>query len=190
MRSFAYLRVSTEDQTCGQQLQLISNAGFTIEENRVISEVVSGGVSAMQRSKFKNLVENKLEAGDTLVIAKLDRLGRDNIDVQQVVSVLSEKGIKLHILDLPVSDLSSSHGKLMLQMFSAFAEFERNRIGERTKEALAKKKIDGVKLGRPQATKTTEKVKRLKASGLSQSKTALELGLSLVTVKRHWNKAF
>ncbi len=76
----------------------------------------------------------------------------------------------------------------MLQLFATFAEFERNRISERTKDALAKKKADGVKLGRPIAISTTVLVTAAKADGLSQSKVANKLGLSIATVKRHWNK--
>lgn len=63
--------------------------------------------------------------------------------------------MKVVCLDLPVSDLASSEGKLMLQMFSAFAEFERNRIRERTKEGLERAKAQGKKLGRPEAHGTT-----------------------------------
>lgn len=77
----------------------------------------------------------------------------------------------------------------MLQMFSAFAEFERNRIRERTKEGLERVKAQGKKLGRPTADKTTQSVQAKKAEGLSQSKTAEVLGLGIATVKRHWNKS-
>ncbi|EGQ9159411.1 recombinase family protein [Vibrio parahaemolyticus] len=133
---------------------------------------------------------HKLESGDTLVVLKLDRLGRDNIDVQQTIDALTTKGIKVICLDLPAADLSSSEGKLMLQMFSAFAEFERNRIRERTQEGLNRAKAKGKKLGRPAAKGTTENVQRCKADGLSQSATAKELGVGIAPVKRHWNKVF
>ena len=76
----------------------------------------------------------------------------------------------------------------MLQMFSAFAEFERNRIRERTKEGLERAKVHGKKLGRPVAKGTTASVQAKKSEGLSQSKTAEVLGLGIATVKRHWNK--
>ena len=143
----------------------------------------------MLRPEFANLVNIKLESGDTLVVLKLDRLGRDNIDVQKTVTMLSDKGIKLICLDLPVQDLSSSEGKLMLQLFSAFAEFERNRIRERTQEGLSRVKASGTALGRPPATSTTSSVQALKNKGLSQSETANALSVSLSTVKRHWKKA-
>ncbi|WP_348225455.1 recombinase family protein [Vibrio parahaemolyticus] len=187
-RIFAYCRVSTVEQTTENQILAIRNAGYEVEENRVISETVSGSVLAMERKEFKTLVDHKLESGDTLVVLKLDRLGRDNIDVQQTIDALTTKGIKVVCLDLPVADLSSSEGKLMLQMFSAFAEFERNRIRERTQEGLSRAKAEGKKLGRPAAKGTTENVQRCKADGLSQSATAKELGIGIATVKRHWNK--
>lgn len=85
--------------------------------------------------------------------------------------------------------LSSAEGKLLLQMFSAFAEFERNRIRERTKEGLERAKAQGKKLGRPKANATTALVQAKKAEGLSQSKAAKALGLGIATVKRHWNKS-
>lgn len=187
-RTFAYCRVSTTEQDTENQILAIRKAGYDIEPNRVISEQVSGSVQAMQRAEFKTLVEHKLEASDTLVVLKLDRLGRDNIDLQQTITMLTTKGIKVISLDLPVSDLTSSEGKLMLQLFSAFAEFERNRIRERTAEGLEKAKALGVKLGRPEAKATTMNIQAKKAEGLSQSKVARALGLSLPTVKRHWNK--
>jgi len=187
-RLFAYARVSTTDQEVDNQKLAIEKGGFNVDASRFISETVSGSTQAMQRKQFRLLVEHKLEAGDTLVVLKLDRLGRDNIDVQQTIEMLIDKGIKVICLDLPVRDLSSAEGKLMLQLFSSFAEFERSRIRERTQEGLAKAKAQGKKLGRPIASKTTKLVLEKKSDGLSQSKTAAHLGISLATVKRHWNK--
>ncbi|EKL18329.1 recombinase family protein, partial [Vibrio cholerae] len=76
-RTYGYGRVSTDEQTTSQQLTAIREAGHKVSDNRfIVDEGVSGGVCAMERPAFRNLVENKLEKGDTLVIAKLDRLGR------------------------------------------------------------------------------------------------------------------
>ena len=75
----------------------------------------------------------------------------------------------------------------MLQMFSAFAEFEKSRITERTKEGLERAKKEGKRLGRPMATDTYKRVQEAKANGLSQAKAAAALGLGIATVKRHWN---
>lgn len=187
-RIFAYCRVSTTEQTTDNQILAIRNAGYEVTDDRVITETVSGSVEAMKRKEFSTLIDHKLESGDTLVVLKLDRLGRDNIDVQNTISMLTDKSIKIICLDLPVADLGSAEGKLMLQMFSAFAEFERNRIRERTQEGLQRAKSQGKKLGRPEAKATTERVQVAKSSGLSQSATANELGLGIATVKRHWNK--
>jgi DNA invertase Pin-like site-specific DNA recombinase len=142
----------------------------------------------MERKAFRTLVEHKLESGDTLVVLKLDRLGRDNIDVQHTIGMLLAKGITPISLDLPIQDLASSEGRLMLQMFSAFAEFERNRIRERTLEGQARARAEGKRVGRPEATATTKRVQALKSQGISQSKVAAATNLSLPTVKRHWNK--
>ncbi|ELC0796427.1 TPA: recombinase family protein [Klebsiella pneumoniae] len=186
-RTFAYCRVSTSEQTTENQIVAIRQAGYDVPDNRVVSETVSGGVQAMQRKAFADMVTHKLEDGDRLVVLKLDRLGRDNIDVQQTIAMLVDKGVDVVSLDLPVRNLASAEGKLMLQMFSAFAEFEKSRIIERTKEGLARAKAEGKKLGRPAATDTFKRVQEAKAKGLSQSKAALEVGLSLPTIKRNWN---
>lgn len=186
-RTFAYCRVSTVEQTTENQVIEIAKRGYTVEPRRVVTETISGSTQASTRPEFKKLLE-RMESGDTLVVLKLDRLGRDNIDVQTTITNLTERGIKVVSLDLPVSDLTSPEGKLMLQLMGAFAEFERNRIRERTQEGLQRAKAEGKALGRPVAVDTTEAVQRAKGEGLSQSKVSDKLGISLATVKRHWNK--
>ena len=187
-REFAYCRVSTSEQTVENQILAISNSGYEIQKNRVITETISGSVPALERKEFRALIEHKLEAGDTLVVLKLDRLGRNNIDVQNTINMLIDKEIKPISLDLPIKDLGSAEGRLMLQMFSAFAEFERNRIRERTMEGQARARAEGKRVGRPEALETTRRVQASKSEGLSQSKVAIALNISLPTVKRHWNK--
>lgn len=188
-RTFAYCRVSTTEQNTNNQLHAIQSAGYDVSSHRVVSETISGSVEALKRPEFSTLVNHKLEPGDTLVVLKLDRLGRDNIDVQQTISMLMQKDITVVSLDLPSRDLATAEGKLILQMFTAFAEFERNRIRERTREGLERAKKDGKKLGRPKATETFSSVQSAKLEGLSQSQVAGRLSLSLSTVKRHWNKS-
>ena len=183
------------EQTTQNQIIAIRQKGYDISDSRVVSETVSGSVEAMKREQFKMLINHQMESGDMLVVLKLDRLGRDNIDVQNTINLLTQKGVKVVCLDLPVANLSSAEGKLMLQMFAAFAafaafaEFERNRIRERTKEGIERAKVQGIKLGRPEAHDTTIAVQEKKAGGLSQSKVAKELGISISTVKRHWNNS-
>lgn len=183
MRTFLYARVSVDDLTTQNQVEAVKRAGYEVRPSRVIEEVISGATPAMDRPQFVKLVD-KLEEGDCLVVTKIDRLGRDNIDVQKTVTMLLGMGVKLICLDLPVKDLSSAEGKLILQLFSTFAEFELNRIRERTREGLERAKA----LGRPVAKNTTEAVLEHKAKGLSQSQVAKLLNLSVRTVSRHWTK--
>lgn len=187
-RTFIYCRVSTTEQTTENQVSAIKNRGYAdVPAHRVITETVSGSTPTASRKEFSKLVD-RMEAGDTLVVLKVDRLGRDAIDVLSTVKKLTAAGIRVISLDLPAPDLSTSEGQMMLGMFTVFAEFEKNRIKERTIEALNRKKAEGVKLGRPVATKTTERVQLCKSQGLSQSQTATHTGLSVATVKRHWNQ--
>ena len=191
MRTFAYCRCSTTEQDNDNQVLAIrrSREEFSsIPEHRFIKETISGSTQAMQRPLFSELVNSRLEPGDTLVVLKLDRLGRDNIDVQNTVNLLASKGITLICLDLPISDITSPEGKFMLQIFSAFAEFKRGRIRERTQEGLEKAKSSGVTLGRPKGvSKHREAIQALKLTNLSQSAVAKRLGVGIATVKRHWN---
>lgn len=186
-REFAYCRVSTSEQTTENQVIAIRAHGYEINDSRVISETISGGVPAKERPEFQTLLNHKLESGDSLIVLKLDRLGRDTIDVLQTVDTLTARGIKVRALDLGDTDLTSPAGKLHLTILSAVAEMEKGRLKERTKEGLERAKAQGKKLGRPAAKETQKKVLECRHDlKLSQSKTAAYLGISLSTVKRHW----
>ncbi|ALL15891.1 hypothetical protein NI40_001555 [Enterobacter sp. E20] len=90
-RVFAYCRVSTTEQTTVNQVIQITNSGFAVEPHRIVEEVISGSVQASKRPKF-NALFDKLEKGDRLIVTKIDRLGRDNIDVQQTIDKLLAAG--------------------------------------------------------------------------------------------------
>lgn len=182
-RTYFYCRVSTTEQTTANQVEAFKAKGYEVKEGFVVEETVSGAVCAMERKGFRAMVEHKLMEGDTLVVLKLDRLGRDNIDVQQTIDLLLKKGIRVHCLDLPTKDLSTSEGKLMLAMFAAFAAFEKDRIRERTIEGQARAKAQGKTIGRPSKV-SPEKVAELRKGGLSISATAKQLSVSEATVKR------
>jgi putative DNA-invertase from lambdoid prophage Rac len=184
-RVFAYCRVSTENQTTANQVLEIKSAGFAVESQRVIEETISGSVEAKKRTGFAKLTE-RLEASDVLVVTKLDRLGRNAMDVRSTVDGLEAKGIRVHCLALGGVDLTSPAGRMTMQVLGAVAEFERDLLIERTQSGLARAKADGKKLGRPIATKTNAKVQELKVQKFSQSQVAAKLGLGIATVKRHW----
>lgn len=184
-RTFAYCRVSTTGQTTENQIQEIKAAGFAIEPKRVIEETISGSTSASERPGFNKLLE-RMESGDVLVVTKLDRLGRNAIDVQSTVQLLESQGIRVHCLALGGVDLTSAAGKMTMGVLAAVAQFERDLLIERTQAGLIRAKIQGKLLGRPAAT-SPEQVRDLKLVGLSQSAVANKLNCSLSTVKRLWN---
>lgn len=186
MATFAYLRVSTNDQTTAQQLSQIEAAGHTVERDRVFAEQgVSGKIPALQREQFQRL-NDRLTAGDQIVVVKIDRLGRDTLNVIATIQNLIRRGISVVVLDLGVLD-GSAQSNLTLTMLAAISSFERELISERTKAKLAQLKADGVKLGRPSkaddaALKT--KANELFTSGLSWRKVAGELDIALSTLQR------
>lgn len=184
-RVFAYCRVSTDNQTTANQVLEIKTAGFAIESQRVIEETISGSVAAKERPQFSKLLE-RLELGDVLVVTKLDRLGRNAMDVRSTVDDLSCKGIRVHCLVLGGVDLTSAAGRMTMQVLAAVAEFERDLLIERTQAGLARAKADGKRLGRPVATETKALVQELKEQMFSQSQVASKLSLGIATVKRHW----
>lgn len=169
-------------------MQEVKSAGFDVQSSRVIEETISGSIAATERPGFQKLLE-RMENGDVLIVTKLDRLGRNAMDVRQTVENLAAMGIRVHCLALGGVDLTSAAGKMTMQVLGAVAEFERDLLIERTQQGLIRAKAEGKKLGRPEATNTTAVVQRLKAQDKTQAQTASELGLGIATVKRHWNKA-
>jgi putative DNA-invertase from lambdoid prophage Rac len=184
-RVFAYCRVSTTDQTTDNQIQEIASAGFQVAPNRAIAETVSGSVAASERPGFRKLLE-KLEAGDVLVVTKLDRLGRNAMDVRVTVESLAKTGVRVHCLALGGVDLTSPAGKMTMGVIAAVAEFERDLLIERTQSGLSRAKSQGKKLGRPSSLTKAQSaavLQRLKA-GESVAALAKALGTSRQTVMR------
>src|SRR5688500_7251791 len=123
-RVFAYCRVSTADQTTDNQVQEIAAAGFAVSKQRIITETVSGSVAATESNGFAMLLD-KLEADDVLIGSKLDRLGRNAMDVRTTVERLTALGVRVHCLQLGGVDLTSPAGRMTMQVINAVAEFER-----------------------------------------------------------------
>ncbi|MBB2495950.1 recombinase family protein [Aquipseudomonas ullengensis] len=184
-RTFLYARVSTTDQTTSNQVLEVKSAGFDVQSQRVVEETVSGSVAASERKGFQKLLE-RMESGDVLIVTKLDRLGRNAMDVRSTVELLDTRGIRVHCLALGGVDLTSAAGKMTMQVLSAVAEFERDLLIERTQAGLSRAKSEGKNLGRPMKA-SADQVQVLKAEGKSQSQVSTELQISLATVKRRWN---
>lgn len=184
-RTFAYCRVSTADQNTDNQVREIAAAGFTVDPKRVIEETVSGSVAAMERSGFARLVD-RLEAEDVLIVTKLDRLGRNAMDVRATVERLAADDVRVHCLALGGIDLTSPAGRMTMGVLSAMAEFERDLLIERTQAGLTRAKAEGKALGRPSALsrEQQEAVRARRVAGVSLGALAKEFGVSRAAIQR------
>ena len=180
---FAYARVSTTDQTVENQRLEVVQAGFAVEPDFWFADAgVSGSVPAMERPAFKAMI-GKIRAGETLVVSKLDRLGRDSIDVLITLSLLKKMKVKVVCLQLGSLDLNSAAGKLMLTMLSAVAEMEKSLLIERTKAGQARAWTEGKQKGRPVLTTEKQRLQIkeiLKTTSVSQ--VARDFSISRATV--------
>ncbi|MFZ2161971.1 MAG: recombinase family protein [Sideroxyarcus sp.] len=184
MAVFGYGRVSTGQQTTENQRLELEQAGYCIDPDYwYVDEGVSGKVAASQRPAFKQML-SQIRKGESLVVSKLDRLGRDSIDVLQTVRQLGERGIKVIVLQLGNTDLTSPAGKLLLSMLAAVAEMERDLLVERTQAGLQRAKAEGKTLGRP--TKTTQEqrteIRHKLSAGESVSALARAYGVSRANI--------
>ena len=188
-RTFAYVRVSTSGQTTENQIHEIEAAGFSIEPRRIIAETVSGSVALGQREGFIRLMD-KLEASDVLVVTKLDRLGRNAIDVTATVAKLEELGVRVHCLALGGVDLASPAGRMTMAVINAVAQFERDLLVERTQAGLARAKAEGKALGRRASLSETRKKEVLQAlaDGMSIAALARKFATSRQTIMRVRNE--
>ncbi|AOI66368.1 DNA invertase [Burkholderia territorii] len=184
-RTFAYARVSTSDQTTANQLREIEAAGFSVDKRRVVSESISGSVSADQRPGFAQLLV-KMEEGDVLIVTKLDRFGRNAMDVRATVEGLAERGIRVHCLALGGVDLTSAAGRMTMQVLNAVAEFERDLLIERTHAGIARAKAEGKAMGRPSALSNEQRADVLREldAGASVAALARRFGTSRQTIMR------
>lgn len=184
-RVFAYCRVSTLEQNTENQRREIEAAGFAIRPQRLIEEHVSGSVAARERPGFMRLLD-RMESGDVLIVTKLDRLGRNAIDIRQTVELLAASEIRVHCLALGGVDLTSPAGKMTMQVISAVAEFERDLLLERTHSGIARAKAAGKRFGRPPALSEEQKqiVMQLINSGTSISAIARQFNTTRQTILR------
>lgn len=185
-KTIAYIRISTSSQDIkNQKLELYEYARkHDIEIDQFI-EVESSSKNSTKNRRIEELLEN-FEETDTLIITELSRLGRSTSEVIDLVNQLIAMKVRLisikQSLDITAHDMAS---KVMVTMFSLFSELERDLISSRTKEALASKKAQGIKLGKPKGTiqkskfdNDAERIKELLDLGLSVRKISKHLGLS------------
>lgn len=149
MTTYAYLRVSTDNkgQTTENQRKKIVDAGFHVDE-WFSEDGVSGSVKALERPAFAAMKERCTE-GDTVIVTMLDRLGRNAMDILNTVEAFKATGVKLRVMQLDGTDLTSGVGMLVLMVMSAMAQIEREEIVDRITQGIARTRAQGTKFGAP-----------------------------------------
>jgi DNA invertase Pin-like site-specific DNA recombinase len=182
-RKVGYARVSTTAQNLEQQLAVLKAA----ECDLVYGEKVSSTVPAHRRQALCEAL-GALKPGDTLVVAKLDRLGRTQSEVVARLAALSEEGIHLETLDGLLNTAALGRmAPLVIGLLTGLAEVERNLIQERTRESVEHRRRTGGNIGgRPQlAEGRRDLVRRLRQEGLSYREVAEAVGISIGTAHRY-----
>jgi len=196
-KTVAYLRASTDKQDLNhQKLELLE---FARKRGCKIDEFVEITISSRKNSKQRRIDEllQMLNETDTLIVTELSRLGRSTAEVIALVNALIQRNIRLitikQNLDIQQQDMNS---KIIITLFSLFAELERDLISLRTKEALSAKRAQGQILGKPKGTlqkskfdQNLERIRELLGYGLSVRKIARVLGYtSHIALNTYINK--
>lgn len=179
---YGYARVSTRSQELNRQLDILEEYNC----NKIYTEKITG--TKANRPELNKLKENVRE-GDTIVVDSWSRLGRSTKDLINLMDFFSEKGVNV-ISHKEQFDTSTAQGKLMLTVFQAFAEFERDLIVERTKEGLISARSRGRRGGRPKVKKSKiDKALKMYDAQFHSLKEIEELsGVSTSTLYRYINK--
>jgi DNA invertase Pin-like site-specific DNA recombinase len=176
---FGYARVSTDGQTLEAQLEALKAAGA----EKVFQEKVSGAKA--DRPQLAKLLSS-LNAGDTVLVTRLDRLARSTRDLLNALDRVAKAGAGFRSLADAWADTTTAHGRLMLTVLGGLAEFERELIQSRTGEGRARAKARGVRMGRPPALdhhQRREALERL-AAGEDVRKVARSYAVSHSTISR------
>lgn len=191
MTLVGYMRVSTAEQNTDGQRDALIAAGVKDDARHLFEDHGVSGAKAERPGLTKCL--DSLREGDTLVVAKLDRLGRSLGNLVQLFQELAERGVGVRVLDNPMlsTDGNSSQAKLMLGIYGAFAEYERDLLRERTNVGLAAARARGRKGGRPKLLdgKKIDRAKQLHEAGnMTPREIADAVGVSVATLYRYLAK--
>ncbi|WP_375000171.1 recombinase family protein [Aeromicrobium sp. CTD01-1L150] len=190
MRLLGYTRVSTASQAAQLQLDALVDSG--VQKRDVFADVTSGSRTAIERPGMKRLLDYA-ESGDTVVVWRIDRLGRSLIDVLNTVNLMRDKGVKIKSLSDGI-DPETTSGRLMLGMLATLAEYERELITERVNAGIAAAKQSGTRFGRPPVDPAViaEKLdiaRDARAKGRTAEEAARLVGWSRATLYRHQQAA-
>lgn len=186
---YAYYRVSTDKQNYNNQkfgvVAFCNSRGLTIDRE-IVDEGVSGKVKVKDRALGKAI--RKFKKDDMLIVSELSRIGRSTADVINTCQELYNKGVSVYFVKQGLSLDNTPMGKMMIAIFSAFSELERDLLIQRVKEALDRKKAEGVHLGRKFGTTyrklNEEDVRYYLDLGYSKSETARQLNCDWKTLHR------
>jgi DNA invertase Pin-like site-specific DNA recombinase len=176
----AYARVSTDGQSVDAQVRQLKAAGA----RKVWRETASGAKT--DRVQLRRVLD-QLDAGDVLMVTRLDRLARSTRDLLNILATIAEKKAGFRSLGDTWADTTTSHGRLMLTVLGGLAEFERDLIRARTSEGRARAVANGVKLGRkPTLTphQRREAIKRVNAEKETLGEIARSYNVSRWTISR------
>lgn len=210
MNYYAYMRVSTTKQDIARQEQAIKEfekeKGINIPKENFFTDYYTG--KTFDRENYQKLISG-MQQGDYLIVKEVDRLGRNWDLIKQEWTRLQDMGVKIIIIDIPIlSDalpnenemLTGLTGRLikeqMLTLMCYSAQLERDKISQRTKEALAEKKLHGTKsgkpIGKPKSKRNTEKAfidtLKLLCKGYSQRNACFETNFPVSTLKTYLRK--
>lgn len=179
MKLVGYARVSTIGQSLDSQIEQLTKIGC----NQIFKEAVSG---AQRHRPRLEISLQSLNAGDTLVVTRLDRLARSTRDLLEIVDHIEQKDAKLKSISESWADTTTPAGKLILTVLGGLAEFERSLIAERTAEGRERARREGRRLGRPPKLSPYQRnlVKRWRQEGQDNAQIARCLGVSRSTVSR------
>ena len=192
----AYIRVSTEMQCYASQEYEICRycKQHKIKIDEWVSESASGTVAVEKRALGGAL--GKMEAGDLVICTELSRLGRNMLMIMNILSQCSQKGIHIRTIKDNFTLSDNINSKIIAFAFALAAEIERNLISQRTREALAVKRLEGVKLGRPPGSSRKKNIfyceydtiKGMREEGISISLIAKRYGIHRNTMRKYINE--
>jgi DNA invertase Pin-like site-specific DNA recombinase len=180
MDVIGYIRVSSDKQDLQKQEHLLLK--YAQQHDLSVGELINIEISSRKGTKARRIDEllARLNEGDVLLVAELSRLGRNMFEVINIINQLSENGVEVIFVRQPELSTVGPHRKLLLAIYSYFAEAEREFISMRTKQGLAAARASGKKLGRPKGSRDKE---RVLDSYREQLKEYLRLGLSLSRIR-------
>lgn len=193
MSTYAYIRVSTEVQCFSSQKHEIKSycQRHGIVVDKWVSESVSGTIAVEKRILGRTI--RKMKTGDLLICTELSRLGRNMLMIMDILNRCSTKGISLLTIKDNFTLSDNINSKIVAFAFALAAEIERNLISQRTKEALAVKRMEGVRLGRPPGSskkkllfiKDYMLIRDLLKTGENMSEIAKRYGIHRNTVRKY-----